>query len=268
MRRGIAGLLFFIAAIALALAAAGWWLQRVAFEPAISAELAAVVLQEEELRKEIAEETAEAAASSLDQPVGTVRATVDQVARTDAGARLMEQIVTESHARIIGVRDEPVEITSADLAQIVRDERASTVPPVVLPVEEVRALSITRVTLEWAVPLAAIVGGVAFLLGLLAHPRRAVGVFGIGTFCMLAAVLALLLGWVLPVHAVPAIDDSPWLLVIPAVADHNLPFLLIVSASLFVGGLALMVISAAARRRRTWSAPVSVRRYSDQHQWS
>ena len=44
MRRGLAGLLFFIAAVGLALAAGGWYLQRVAFDTARSGDLARVVL--------------------------------------------------------------------------------------------------------------------------------------------------------------------------------------------------------------------------------
>ncbi len=260
--------MFFIAAILLALAAGGWWLQRVAFDPAISGELAEVILERPEIRKEVADLTAEAAASSLGAPIDAVRATVEQVAATSAGAALMQQIVTDSHARLIGARDEPVEITSSDLVQIVRDERAGSLPPVEIPVEEVRALSITRAVLGWAVPIAAIVGGVAFLLGLVAHPRRADAVFGVGTFCIFAAVFAVLLGWVLPVHVAPAINDSPWLLIIPAVADHNLPFVIVAAATLFIGGVALMLISGMARRRRVWSSPISVGRYSDQHRWS
>jgi hypothetical protein len=261
-------LLFFIAAILLALAASGWWLQRIAFDTSVSGELAEVVLEQPEIRDEIAELTAEAAADALDAPISQVRATVDQVASTSAGAALMQDLVAESHARLIGVREEPVEITSGELVQIVRDERASDLPPVVIPVEEVKALSVTREALGWAVPILAIVGGVAFLLGLLAHPRRADAVFGIGAFCIFAAIFAVLLGWLLPVHGTPEIDDSPWLLVIPAVADHNLPFVIVAAGALFIGGLSLMVISGMVRRRRTWSSPVSARGYGDQHRWS
>lgn len=268
MRRGVAGLMFFVAAICLAVAAGGWWLQRIAFDTTLSAELAEVVLEDPLIRKEIADVVAEAAADSLDQPVQAVRDTVDLVAQTSAGSELMQQIVADAHARVIGLRDEPVEISSADLVRIARDERAAVVPAVVLPVEEVRAVSITRMALGWAVPIIAVVGGLAVLIGLIAHPNRLDAVFGIGTFCILAAVVAMLMGWALPVHAVPAIDDSPWLLVIPAVAEHNLPFVIITSAALFVGGLLLMLTSAAARRRRVWSAPISVHRYGDQHRWS
>ena len=136
--------MFFIAAILLALAAGGWWLQRVAFDPTISGELAEVILEQPEIRNEVADLTAEAAAASLDAPIDAVRATVEQVAGTSAGAALMQQIVADSHARLIGARDEPVEITSSDLVQIVRDERAGSLPPVEIPVEEVRGARASR----------------------------------------------------------------------------------------------------------------------------
>ena len=59
---------FFIAAILLALAASGWWLQRIAFDTSVSGELAEVVLEQPEIRDEIAELTAEAAADAASTP--------------------------------------------------------------------------------------------------------------------------------------------------------------------------------------------------------
>ena len=161
-----------------------------------------------------------------------------------------------------------MQITGPQLVQIVRNELVAELPPVVLPVEEVPALDVTRTVLGWAVPIAALVGGVALLLGLVAHPRKADAVFGIGVFCIVAAIAVVLLGWVLPVYGVPAVNDSTWLAVIPAVAEHNMPVVVIVAAALLLGGLGLMISSAAARRRRAWSAPISVHRYGDQHRWS
>ena len=268
MRRGVAGVLFFVAAVCLAIAAAGWWLQRVAFDTGRSGELAEVVLQDPAIRGEIANVSANAAAATLGLPPEQVRATVDQVAQTREGAELMEQIVADSHARLIGARTDEVQITGQQLVHIVRDERAAALPNVVLPVPELTALRIARTVLDWAVPIAAITGGVALLLGFLAHPRKADAVFGIGTFCIAAAIAVVVIGWLVPVYAVPEINDSPWTSVIPAVAKHNLPFVLIIAFALFVGGLGLMISSEAARRRRLWSAPISVHRYGDQRHWS
>ncbi len=268
MRRGLAGALFFLAAVFLALAAGGWWLQRVAFDTASSGELADVVLHDADIRQEIATVAADATAATLGVPADDVRVQVDQLAQTGAGAALMRDIVADSHARLIGLRDEPVQITGQQLVELTRDQRVAGLPPVVLPVEEVAVLSTIRSTLDWAVPIAAIAGALCLVLGLIAHPRKADAVFGIGMFCLLAAVVAVLLGYVVPVLVLPALDDSTWLALIPAVALDRLPLVIVAAAVLAAGGLALMIGAATARRRRAWSAPVSMHRYADQRRWS
>jgi hypothetical protein len=267
VRRGLAGFLFFIAAICLALAAGGWYLQRVAFDTARSGDLARVVLRQAPIRTEIATVAGQATAQTLGVPAGQIQSEVDQLAQTDAGAALMRQIVSDAHAKLIGERTAPVEITGAQLVQLTRNEAVAGLPPVVLPVEEVGALSTIRQTLGWAVPIAAIVGAAALLLGLVAHPRKADAVFGIGTFCILAGVVAFVLGYVVPVHALPRLTDNIWASAIPAIARYALPVVLVASVVLAAGGIGLMLAAAAARRRRAWSAPVSIR-YGDQHRWS
>ena len=268
MRRGLAGLLFFVAAVGLALAAGGWYLQRVAFDTGRSGELARVVLEDDAIRTQVAATTAQATASTLGVPVEQIQAAVDGYARTTQGAALMSQIVSDAHAKLIGERDAPVQITASQLVQLTRDERVAAVPPIELPVEEVGVLDAVRRALEWGVPVAALAGIAALLLGLLAHPRKADAVFGIGMFCIVAGVVTVLLGYVVPVHLVPALTDNIWALAIPAIAEHALPVVAAVSAALVAAGLALMIGAAAARRRRQWSAPVAIHRYGDQHRWS
>ncbi len=267
MRRGLAGLLFFIAAVCLALAAGGWYLQRVAFDTARSGELARVVLRDATIRNEIATVAGQATAQTLGVPVEQVQAEVDSLAQSDAGAALMRQIVTDAHAKLIGERTAPVEITGAQLVQLTRNEAVGGLPPVVLPVEEVGALSTIREALRWAVPVAAIVGAIALLLGIVAHPRKADAVFGIGTFCILAGFVAFGLGYLVPVYAIPHLTDNVWVAAIPALARYALPVVLAASLVLVAGGVALMIAAAASRRRKAWSSPVPIR-YGDQHRWS
>ncbi len=268
VRRGLAGLLFFIAAISLALAASGWYLQRVAFDTARSGDLARVVLRDEAIRNQVASVVADATADRLGVPPADVQAQVAALAHTDAGADLMRQIVSDAHAKLIGARQEPVQITGAQLVQLTRNEAVGDLPPVVLPVEEVGALSTIRRTLDWAVPIAAVVGAVALLLGIVAHPRKADAVFGVGVFCIVAGLASILLGFVVPVLVLPRLDDSTWTPVVAAVARYALPVVVTVAVVLFGGGLGLMIGAAAARRRRAWSAPIAVHRYADQHRWS
>ena len=267
MRRGVAGLLFFVAAIALALAGGGWYLQRVAFDTDRSGELARVVLRDDAVRTEITTATAQATAATLGLPVEEVQARVDAVARTSEGAALVHRVVSDAHATLIGERTAPVEITGTDLVQLTRNESVAGLPPVALPVREVTILAAMRDVLEWAVPIAAIVGAVALLLGLVAHPRKADAVFGIGAFCIIAGVVAFGLGYLVPVLLVPALTDDVWVSLIPAIARDALPLVLAISVILVACGLALMIGAAAARRRRAWSSPVSIR-YGDQHRWS
>jgi hypothetical protein len=268
MRRGLAGVLFFVAAVCLALAAGGWWLQRVAFDTDQSADLAAVVLEDAAIRTEIARLTAEATAQTLGVPVAQVQAEVDQRAQTEAGAALARQIIADSHAKLIGLRTEPVQITGAQLVQLTRNEAVGGLPAITLPVEEVGVLSTIRTSLEWAVPIAAIAGAAFLLLGLLAHPRKSDAVFGIGMFCIIAGIVVLLIGYVVPVFLFPVLNDDTWAGVIPAVAADSLPIVLVAAVVLCAGGLVLMFAAAAARRNRSWSSPVPVHRYGDQHRWS
>jgi hypothetical protein len=268
MRRGLAAVFFFVAAICLALAAGGWWLQRVAFDTDQSADLAAVVLEDAAIRTEIATVAANHTAATLGVPVADVQAQVDQLAQTTAGAELMRQIVADAHGTLIGARPGPVQITGAQLVELTRDQRVGNLPPVVLPVSEIAVLSATRTSLEWAIPIAAIAGAVFLLLGLLAHPRKSDAVFGIGIFCSIAGIAVFVIGYVVPVFLVPAINDDVWTGVIPAVAADALPIVLTAAVVLCAGGLVMMFAAAAARRNRSWSSPVPVHRYGDQHRWS
>ena len=178
-------------------------------------------------------------------------------------------MLADSHARLIGRRDEPVQITGPQLVPIVRDERAALLPPVTLPVDEIAALNVIRIGLAWFVPVAAIAGGVALLLGLVAHPRRADAVYGIGVFCLLAAGAALVLGYLLPVFVVPEISDNIWLGLVPAIAKGYLPVILGAVVVLVAVALGLMAASAAIdRRRRSWDKPIAVHPHADQRRWS
>jgi len=270
MRRGLAGLLFFIAALCLALAGGGWWLQRIAFDTSSSGELADVVMRDEAIRTEVSTIIAEAAAPSLGVPSGELRPLVEQyVQSSDPEIRAaLGDIVSQSHARVIGEREEPVQITGAQIVPIVRNQQAASLAPITLPVEEVGVLSGIRTGLGWFVPSMAIAGVVAALIGLIAHPRRSDAITGIGLFLVIGAILTMLLVYVVPAFLLPAFDASTWVGVIPAVARHYLPVVAAAALVLAAAGFALMLLSAASRRRRTWRTPVTTSRYQDQRRWS
>lgn len=270
MRRGLAGLLFLIAGACLAVAAGGWWLQKVAFDTSTSAEVADVVVRDPGIRRQIATVISASAAQQLGVPEAELGALVEQYVQAEDPAlnTVLRQIVSDSHARLIGERDEPVQITGAQLVPVVRNEQALALPPITLPIQSVTELDVIRVGLIWFVPAAAIAGAVALLLALIAHPRKAEAVFGIGLFLVFSAVAVVGLGWLVPVYALPEANDSPWIAVIPVVARHYLPFVIAASAFLVIGGAGLMIGSSTIGRRRSWRTPVNTSRYSEQRRWS
>jgi hypothetical protein len=271
VRRGLAALFFFIAAVCLALAAGGWWLQRVAFTDDLSADVVDVAMEDDEIRAELARISANATAATVGIPPLELRTQIEAFLQADNPEirAALETVLADSHARLIGRRDEPVQITGPQLVPIVRDEHVAVLPPVTLPVNEIAALNVVRIGLNWFVPVAAVAGGVALLLGLVAHPRRADAVYGIGVFCLLAAAAAVVLGYLLPAFVVPELSDNIWLAIVPAVASTALPLVLGAAVVLVAAALALMAASAAVdRRRRSWDKPIAVHPHADQRRWS
>jgi hypothetical protein len=271
MRRGLAALFFFIAAVCLALAAGGWWLQRVVFDPDVSDDVVDVAMESSEIRGELARTMANASAATVGIPPLELRNRIESwMDADDPEVRAaLASILADTHARLIGLRDEPVQITGPQLVPIVRDERVAVLPPVTLPVREITALNVIRIGLRWFVPVVAIAGGIALLLGLVAHPRRADAVFGIGMFCLFAAGAALVLGYLVPTFIAPELSDEMWLDLLPAVARTSLPLVLATAAGLVVAALVLVIFSSAIdRRRRSWDKPIAVHQQADQRRWS
>ena len=271
MRRGLAGLFFFIAAILLAIAAGGWWMQRVAFDPSTSRGVAKEVLENEDIRAQLADLIANAATGTVAIPADQLRVNINALTQNPAAAELLTDVFTDAHARLIGSRDEPVQITGDQMVNIVRDQRAAAAPPVTLDIDEVPLLNTIRTTLLWLVPLTAVAGLAALVLGLIAHPRRADAFFGIGVFCILAAVLAMIFGYAIPAFALPALNDNPWMDIISASANEQLTKVSILSVLLAAIGVFLVISSVGFRRRKSkgWSTPVRVNRYSgEQRRWS
>jgi hypothetical protein len=274
VRRGLAGLFFFVAAILLAIAAGGWWLQRVAFSPSASRAVAGEIFDIDSIQDQVVTLVSTATADRL----GRVAPDIEQelvrnlpAMLADPGARdVLADIVSDAHARVIGVREEPVTITGQQMVLLVRNQVVFDVPDVTIPVEKVGFLSTIRAALSWLVPISAIAGLAALVLGVLAHPRKADAIFGIGVFCILAAVLGMVLGYAVPAFALPALNDGDWVDVIPAVANDELTVVAGLSVVLAVVGVMLVFGSIGFRRKQKgWSSPVRVNRYrGEQRRWS
>jgi hypothetical protein len=267
MRRSLAGLLFVVAAAALSLAAASWWLERTAFDPDASADAAHDVLADEGIRNQIATLIANAAADEVGIDANELQPYVYELAATKPGAEVLEQVVADAHAKVIGLHDGPVRITPQQMVLLVRDERAAVLRPVRLPINEVRPISIVRQSVHWVIPVMAAVGAVALLAGLVMHPARSDAIFGLGALLVLLGLMAVLVGYLVPVTVVPALSENTWVAAVPQIAKSNAALLFGAAAALIAAGVALVVGAALFRRRRPWSTPVDTSHWNDTRSW-
>ena len=268
VRRTLAGLLFALSYAALCLAVGGWLLQRTVFEPSASRSAARQILADSKVKDEVTKLVANATAEALGQDRMAVEALVATVASHPDGAKFMARFIGDAHAKLIGVRDEPVTIEPSELVLIVRHQAVAGLPAVVVPVERVGVLNVTRQILTWAVPLAAIAFVVLFLLGLTTHPERPALLRSLGFGLLVLAVVVVALGYLLPRYVVPLLTDSPWGRV-PAVLADDWRNLVIGIVIVLLGAGGLLLSSAALmQRRRRWSTPINTYRYSEQRHWS
>lgn len=246
-------------------------MQRIVFDPSTSVDVAVTVMRENaDVRNQLVELVAGATAPALGTTAAELGPAIDQTLSIPEGAALTTGILSDAHARLVGARDEPVQITGVEMVQLTRNQVVATVPAVTLPIEPISWLSTVRGVLSWFVPIAAVIGVAALILGIVAHPRRADAVFGIGVFCILAALLGGVLGYVVPAFVLPLLNDDAWMAVVPAVANDQLPLIAGTSVALAVIGVILLIGATGAGRRKpkSWSSPVGTGRYADQRHWS
>jgi hypothetical protein len=272
VRRSLAGLLFGLAAIVGSLALSAFWLQFTAFSPDHTHSAAAAVLEDNDIKNEVAEVISNATAAQLrpGDPAAaqTINATVLQVANTSQGAKLLADIITEAHSRLIGVRDEPVQITPEELVEITRDQQAIVVPAVTLDVPKVGPLSVMREVLKWLIPIAAGLAIVFMILGFAAHPERFELLQSLGFLLLGMALLLLVIGYVVPAFVIPLLTDNVWIGAVPRLARNSLGLLLGIMLLLVGAGLGCLAAAAASRRRDRWSQPIRRSSYREERRWS
>lgn len=269
VRRSLAGLLFGLASIAASLAVSCFWLQYTAFSPGRTRDAVSAVLEDKEIKNEVAKLIADATTAQLPEiPPVQLQLNILQVLNNKAGAKLLADIVSEAHARLIGERKDPVQITPQQLVEIVRDERAYVLPPLTLPVPKVAALSVMRQVLKWLVPIA---GGIAVLLialGFAAHPEKPELMHSLAFLLFGIALLLLFIGYVVPTFVAPLFSDNVWVGALPRLATDSLPMLLVLAVLLCGGGLACLIGATASKRRDRWSQPIRRTSYRDDRRWS
>lgn len=268
VRRTFAGLMFALAYACASLAIAGFLLQRMAFDPDYSANTAEVVLGDEKLRTELANLIADSVAANLGLNQEEMRLRVQVIASTDVGANLMSEIIHDAHAHLIGEQKTPVQVTGSQLVDATQIAAAIDVPTLTIPIPKVTPLEVANGVVGWVVPIAAIATVIFVLFGATAHPDRSSLIKSLGIALLLLGVMAALFGYVIPKFAVPALSDSVWARIPPALADDLLPILLGVELVLIGAAVALLAGTGVLSRRRSWSAPVTVSRYGQDRHWS
>lgn len=268
MRRTLAGLLFGLAYACASLSIAGFLLHRTAFDPQNSADAADVVLSDDAVKQELVTLIADSVAAELGLDGGQMRDRVNQIAGTEEGAKLMAEIIHDAHAHMIGDQDEPVTISAQQLYEVTRLEAALDVNPIELPVPRVTPLVVVNNVLNWLLPIAALATLVFAALGLTAHPERSALFQSLAFGLLLLAVLAAMLGYLVPKFLIPALSDSVWANVPASLADDSLPLLIGLEFLLIGGALAIFAGGGMMRRRRRWSTPVSLHRYNEERRWS
>lgn len=277
MRRSLAGLLFGFASLFASLALSGFWLQFTAFSPDHTRTAAKAVLEDSEIKNEIARLIANATIASLNQAAPETFPTIDTEPvrqlvfanlRTTEGSKLMQDVIADAHAKLIGLRDEPVQITPAQMVPLVGNQIAMNAPTIVLPVEKVTALSTMRQALRWLVPISAGLAVIMLLLGFFAHPERAELLRSLGILLLGMALLLVVIGYVVPTLVVPLLTKNVWIGAVPKLAADSLPLLLGLTLLLVGGGLGCLAGASASRRRDRWSQPVRRTSYREERRWS
>ena len=260
--------MFALAYACASLAIAGFLLQRTAFDPDHSADAAEVVLSDSKLRTELANVIADAVAASLSLNQEEMRLRVQVIASTDVGSQLFSEIIHDIHAHLIGEQTTPVQITGSQLVDATQFAAAIDVPPITIPVPKVTPLEIANKVLGWMVPITGIATVIFVLFGVTAHPDRSSLVKSLGVGLLLLAVLTALFGYVVPKFVIPVLSDSVWARIPAVLADDTLPILIGIELVLVGAAVALLAGTGVIHRRRSWSAPVQVHRYSEDRHWS
>jgi hypothetical protein len=268
MRRGLAGLLFGIAYTCASLALSGWLLQRIAFSPNHTADVAEVVLDDSKIKGELARIIANATAAQLHSDPVDVQALVEQVADHPDGAKILAGVVRDAQAKLIGASDAPVLITPEELVQVVRNEQAGALPAVELPVPRVAALDVARSVLRLLVPITALAAVAFAVLGALAHPDKTALLRSLSFGLVLLAMLVIVLGYVVPAYLVPVLSDNVWARVPRQLANDELPLMIGLVLVLVGGAGACFAGAGMLTRRRRWGAPVSTYRYQEERRWN
>jgi hypothetical protein len=257
-----------ISGVLIALSISTWWFQRVAFSPAADADRAHAILDDPDIRAEVATVIASADAPTLGQSPTQLKEFIEQITALRAGSALMSEVVADAHARLIGNLDTPVRISGPVQVTIVRDERVAALAAVTVPVQEVGSLSVLNTLVGWVTLVCGALGILALAAGTVMRPERGEPALAMATAFGSLSILLLVLGYLFPLVAMPALSETTWMGVFPQLANYYRTLTIVFAVTSGAIAVGLRYMSGSLRQRRQSSTPLSVGRYSGQHGWS
>src|SRR5262245_12081899 len=173
VRRAVATFLIVAGLLVGAVTLAGWWLRRTAFVTSRTEQLADTILADPVLRDDLARRISAQVAPQLKANPVQVRQIVDATLERPDIATVFSSVLGDIHARLIGVRTDPVLISPSLLTAALNDPRAQALPAVSLTIPKIDELSSARDFLDRYLVRGALIAIGAILLGLAIHPWRA-----------------------------------------------------------------------------------------------
>lgn len=257
-----------VAGVLIAVAISSFWLERVAFSPSSDAAVAAAVMDNEEIRAELATLIASNDAPVLNQSSTQLKEFIEQITLLDAGAALMGGVVQRAHSKIIGERDRPVRVTPAEQVVIVRSELVANESGIIVPVQKITTLSWINSMVGWAWKIAGGLGALLVIVGLILRPEPGERTLALSIGLASLGVLFAFFGWFVPFVMLPNLSDDTWTGLFAELANDRLLVTIVVSVVSLV--LAALVYSrtTGSRQRRQSSVPLSMGRYREQRHWS
>ena len=262
IRRSIGGAILGFALFVGSFAWSGFVALQTVFDPDRSREVAEELLDNDEVRAQLAENLAGAIATLIPLEVPVEEGLVEQVTADLLNDPTVEETIltafTDTHAAFLGEGDVPGQIDLSPVATVARQNLVTAAPQldtvvpaspqllVPLPTDRVPNASPIRSFLQAAVPVLAAVAAFAAILALVATNDRPSILRKAGTWALTTTAVYLVLGLGVPYALRQYAPDQAE--VIAALLSALLRSLLLPSIALGVAGLALIGISAA------WSA--------------
>lgn len=262
IRRSLGGAILGFALFVGSFAWSGFVALQTVFDPDRSREVAEELLDNDEVRAQVAENLAGAIAALVPREVPVEEGLVEQVTADLLNDPTVEETIlaafTDTHAAFLGEGDVPGQIDLSPVAAVARQNLVTAAPQldtvipasppltVPLPTDRVPDASPIRSFLQAAVPVLAAVAAFAAILALVATNDRPSILRKAGTWALTTTAIYLVLGLGVPYALRQYAPDQAE--VIAALLSALLRSLLVPSIALGLAGLALLGISAA------WSA--------------